>query len=190
MDSLRFNKTIEAFDEVNAQDPNVDTYQGEKIPKELLYAQRMSACLMDFMPQAPEALKLAARSQHIKRWEIARNSFPADRAGYFRWRSKLNEMHAKIAGDIMLQNGYTADAINQVSNLLLKKGLSSNDEAQVLEDVVCIVFLKYYFRDFALKHEDEKIKNILLKTMGKMSAKGIDYAKQLDNANLFLKYLG
>ena len=49
MDSFRFDKTIEAFDEVNAQDPNVDIYQGEKIPKELLYAQRMSACLMDFI---------------------------------------------------------------------------------------------------------------------------------------------
>lgn len=189
MDSPQFNKTIEAFDEVNAQDPNLEVCGGKIIPKELLYAQRMSDGLLAFMPQAPESLKLAARCQHIKRWEIPRDSFPADKRGYLLWRSKLKELHAKIAGDIMLGNGYDEDAINQVGNLLLKSGLKSNDEVQILEDVVCIIFLKYYFPAFALKHDDEKIKNILLKTIKKMSEKGLQYAQKLENANLFSKYL-
>jgi hypothetical protein len=36
----------------------------------LLYGQRMSKKLVDFHPDASECLRLAARCQHIGRWEI------------------------------------------------------------------------------------------------------------------------
>lgn len=189
MDVARYNNTIIAFDEENAKDPNIESVEGKNFPKEFLYAQRMTDCLNTYLPEAPETLTLAARCQHIRRWEIARDSFPADRKGYLLWRSRLKEMHSTIASEIMLENEYDLDTIKQVSNLLLKKGLKIDAEVQALEDVICIVFLKYYFHDFAQKHDDDKIKDILLKTMNKMSEKGISFAKNLDNAALFLNYV-
>lgn len=189
MDTNRYNETIAAFDKENALDPNIEIVGDSEIPKELIYAQRMSECLNSYYPDAPETLKLAARCQHIRRWEIARESFPADRKGYLLWRSKLKEMHSKIASEIMQAKGYDANTVNQVSNLLLKKGLKTDPEVQVLEDVICIVFLTYYFSDFAQKHDDAKLKDILLKTMNKMSERGISFAKELKNADMFLQYL-
>jgi hypothetical protein len=42
-----------------------------------------------------------------------------------------------------------------------------------LEDVICLVFIQYYLDEFAAKHEDEKVIDILRKTMKKMSPKAI-----------------
>lgn len=185
----QFDITIEAFDKENSKDPNVEVDAGVKYPKELLYAKRMSDCLNAYYPEASEALLLAVRCQHIRRWEIPRDSFPDNRKGYLLWRTKLKEMHAQIASEIMQQQGYDMDLTNQVVKLLLKKGLKTDPEVQVLEDVICIVFLQYYFSDFALKHDVEKLKSILLKTLKKMSEKGIAHAQQLNNAGEFLPYL-
>lgn len=189
MSTAQFNLTTAAFDRENAQDPNTEEEAGKKHPKELLYAKRMTACLLAFDPSASEIVQLAARAQHLKRWEIPRHTFPEGRKGYLLWRSKLKEMHAHIAGNIMQEHGYDVQSVAQVSKLLMKKGLKTDPEVQVLEDVACIVFLAYYFGDFALQHDAEKLRNILLKTLNKMSDKGIAYAKKLDNAGEFLKYL-
>src|SRR5690606_8342291 len=110
----QYNATVAAFDEANNQDPNIEVVGGKKIPKELLYAQRMTEALDSYFPDASETLKLAARCQHIRRWEIKRESFPSDRKGYLLWRSKLKEMHSEIASEIMLKNGYDENTIKQV----------------------------------------------------------------------------
>src|SRR5271169_5763121 len=41
-----------------------------------------------------------------------------------------------------------------------------------LEDVACLVFLRYYAENFAAKHAREKVFDILLKTQRKMSPRG------------------
>ena len=66
----RFDDAIRGFDEANAEDPILETIDGEDRPKELVYGERMSERLARFAPDAPETVKLAARAQHIRRWEI------------------------------------------------------------------------------------------------------------------------
>ena len=85
--SERLKKAIEAFDQANAADPNQEMWQGKSYPKELLYGQRMTACLNNFEPNASEVLQLAARCQHICRWEIPRNTYSMDKTGYHAWRN-------------------------------------------------------------------------------------------------------
>lgn len=189
MNEKRFKSTIAAFDKENSKDPHKERVDGKEYPKELLYAQRMSECLNEVAPNASEALQLAARCQHIRRWEIPRESFPMDRKGYLLWRSKLKDMHAQIASDIMAANDYDEVTIKEVEDLLKKRRLKTDPDVQLLEDVVCLVFLKYYFAEFAPKHDDEKIKSILLKTINKMSKEGIERATKLNNASEFLKYI-
>lgn len=51
-----------------------------------------------------------------------------------------------------------------MQNLVMKKGLKSDPEAQILEDVVCLVFLDYYFEEFSQNHSEEKLIRIVKKT--------------------------
>ncbi len=174
--SQRLEAALSAFDEANAADPNIVKAEGREWPKELLYARQMSARMERFVPDASEALKLAARCQHIRRWEIPRDAYPRDRVGYLKWRTELKHMHARIAGEILEEAGYDEDMIARVQSLLKKERLKSDPEAQTLEDVVCLVFLENWFADFAKQHDPDKVVDIVAKTWKKMSPAGHEAA--------------
>ncbi|MBU0751894.1 MAG: DUF4202 domain-containing protein [Gammaproteobacteria bacterium] len=166
--SDRFNRAIELFDAANAEDPNQD--QGQ--PKELLYARRMTEMIGRFAPEAPEAVQLAVRAQHIQRWKVPRNSYPMDRNGYLQWRTGLYKFHAETAGSLLEQAGYDQATIDRVKTAVGKKGLKVNAETQMLEDVTDLVFIEHYMLGFAGQHADyteEKWLEIIRKTWKKMS---------------------
>jgi len=171
-DSPRFAQAIARIDAANAEDPNRESWQSEEYPKELLYSQRMSGWLERFAPDASEELHLAVRAQHIRRWAIPRSDYPEGKAGYKAWRSTLARFHAETAGQILADAGYDAETIRRVQGLIRKEQLKRDPEAQCLEDVVCLVFLENYFADFAQKHDEEKLIDILQKTWKKMSPEG------------------
>ena len=166
-----FEQAISAFDSYHEKDPNTELYEGKILPKERIYASHMSNRLKQFAPDADESVKLAARCQHIGRWEIPRDKYPMDRKGYLQWRNEAKVHHARIAEKLLLECGYGAGTIEEVKALILKKGLHSNPNAQLLEDVACLVFLEHYLTEFSAKHEDEKVIDILKKTVKKMSDK-------------------
>ncbi len=177
--SQKLKKAFQLFDEANSQDPNSEVYKGKSYPKELLYGLRMTQTLNEFLPEASEALQLTARCQHICRWEIPRDNYEMNRSGYLRWRQELKKFHAEKATEILETVGYSKEVMDQVAFLLMKKQLKKSAETQTLEDVICLVFLKYYFEPFAAKHKEEKVIDILQKTWRKMSEKGHEAALQL-----------
>ncbi len=172
-------KAFQLFDAANRADPNTEIYLGRTYPKEVLYAIRMTDKLNDFAPEASEALQLTARCQHICRWKIPRESYEMDRIGYLKWRQDLKKFHARIASEMLTESGYATEMIEEVAFLLEKKQLKKNPDTQTLEDVICLVFLEFYFEAFAAEHPEEKILDILQKTWRKMSEGGQQAALKL-----------
>ncbi|MFT4831606.1 MAG: hypothetical protein ACI815_001255 [Psychroserpens sp.] len=177
--SSKLLQAFELFDEANEQDPNKEIFQGKTCSKEVLYAIRMTEMLNEYVPDASEPLKLATRCQHICRWEIPRESYEMDRAGYLKWRQDLKKFHVEKASGILREVGYEQKTIDKVSFLLEKKQLKKNKETQALEDVICLVFLEFYFEPFLEKHSEEKLVDILQKTWRKMSKKGHEMALKI-----------
>ncbi|WP_282165648.1 DUF4202 domain-containing protein [Cellulophaga baltica] len=177
--SDKLEKAFILFDKANEQDPNKEIFEGKEYAKEVLYAIRMTEKLNSFAPNASEVLQLTARCQHICRWEIARDSYEMNRTGYLTWRQDLKKFHAKKAGELLESIGYDQETIDNVAFLLEKKQLKKNEETQTLEDVICLVFLEYYFEPFAQKYSEEKLIDILQKTWRKMSKKGQEAALKL-----------
>lgn len=178
-DAAHFAEAMRRFDAANAMDPNAESWQGRSFPKELLYAERMTHWLAQLDPNASEPLQLAARCQHIRRWEIPRDRYPMDRVGYLRWRTALYEHHAAFASDILREVGYHPTTIDRVASMLRKKNLKQDSDAQTLEDVACLVFLEFYFADFAKGHEAHKVVAILQRTWKKMSPRAHAAAMKL-----------
>ena len=178
----RFDDAIRGFDDANAEDPVLERVEGEDLPKELVYGRRMSRWLERLAPDAPESVKLAARAQHIRRWEVPRDTYPEGRAGYLKWRTDLHKRHADIAATILQDVGYDDETIGRVRTLLRKRGLKTDPDVQLMEDVICLVFLEHYFHDFAQKHDEEKLISIVQKTWKKMTEKAHEAALQLDYA--------
>ena len=177
--SDKLQRVLQQIDAINKEDPNQEQVDGNSVAKELIYGQRMSLCLAEHWPEASEHLQIAIRAQHVKRWAIARSTYPEGKAGYLTWRKELGKLHAKTAQDIMLENGYDQDDAAQTASIIRKERLKSNPESQTLEDVACLVFLRYYFAPFAAKHDDEKVISIVQKTWRKMSNKGHEIALSL-----------
>ncbi len=171
-DQSKFEQAIKRFDALNSADPNKEEFEGQIFPKEVLYAERMSNSLLAFESNASEVLQLAARCQHLCRWEIPRSDYPKGRVGYNQWRNRLKKLHAEKAGEVMQSVGYQKDIVERVQFLVMKKQLKKDEETQTLEDVICLVFLEFYFAKFAARHTEEKVIDILRKTWRKMSEKG------------------
>jgi hypothetical protein len=176
----RYDAVIAAIDDANAADPNVLDVEGHPEPAERLYGRRMSATLARMAPHASEPLRIAARGQHIERWRLARKSYPDGRAGYLRWRKDAKELHARRLADIMAEAGYGAVDVDHVGALVRKEKLRLDPEAQLLEDVVCVVFLEHYLTPFMAKTEPAKLPGILAKTWKKMSDFGHAEALKLN----------
>lgn len=162
------DRVMATIDAVNEADP--DTSEGA--PAALLYGQRMSSELERLFPDASDALRAAARGQHIERWILKRTDYPEGRAGYLTWRRDLARHHAERVGAIMAEAGFGPDAIDAAGQMLRKEGIKRNPEVQALEDVICFVFLKWYFAGFAVKQEADKLQRIVDKMARKMSAAG------------------
>jgi hypothetical protein len=173
--SARFEATIAAFDAANAGDPRRTVVGSLARPYEVVYAERMTKRLAAMYPEASEALRLAARAQHIRRWDIPRTRYPEGRNGYNDWRKACREHHGEVVSCIMRAQGYGEDEIARVVMLIKKEQLKKDRESQALENVVDVVFVEHYLDEFLEKYsayDDEKIVDILGKTLRKMSPKG------------------
>ena len=168
-DSERFKRALARFDEENSDDPNREIVNGMEQPKELVYAQWLTDWVLRLRPDASEELRLAARCQHLRRWEVPRSSYPMTRVGYLQWREGLKKFHAQRAGEILKEVGYPEEIIRRVQNLNLKKDFPKNPETRVLEDALCLVFLEHQFADLAAKTAEDKMINAVQKTWKKMT---------------------
>lgn len=179
MSQSTFDKAIELIDAANSEDPNTESDGNKEWPKELLYSHRMSEMLQRYRPDADDAIKIAVRAQHIQRWKSPRSDYPMDRKGYLKWRSDLYKFHAETAGNLMAQAGYDEETINRVKQAVGKRGLKTNPDTQLVEDVIDLVFIEHYMLEFAGKHpeySEEKWIDIIRKTWNKMSPNAHEFA--------------
>lgn len=166
------DRALRLIDAANAEDPNIESCDGQPVAKELLYAQRMSDMLARFAPQADVAMQLAARAQHIQRWKIPRRDFPMTTVGYKQWRTTLYDFHADLAGQLLAQAGIDEATVLRVKTAIAKKQMANNPDTRLLEDLAALVFIEHYMAAFAGQHPDydeEKWLGIVRKTWLKMT---------------------
>ncbi|MDP6349989.1 MAG: DUF4202 domain-containing protein [Chloroflexota bacterium] len=176
----RFDRAFEIIDDLNRRDPTVIEIGGESVPRELAHSRLMTDWVLRLQPDASAELLLAARAHHLRRWEIPRDSEPAGRSGYLRWRAGLHEFHAAEAARALAEAGYDEGTAERVGQIIRKHDLRRDPEVQVLEDALCLVFLETGFAALRAKQGDEQTAEILRKTLKKMSPAGQRHALQLD----------
>ncbi|MCG8557118.1 MAG: DUF4202 domain-containing protein, partial [Proteobacteria bacterium] len=177
--SQRFQDALDRFDQAHREDPKTVVARGAEVQWSLLYHRRLSHWVGALDGQASEALRLAARCQHLRRWTIPRSDFPEGVTGYKRWRNRLAQFHADAAAAVLQDVGYEEAVIARVRDLLIKKSLKRDPEVQLFEDAICLTFLENEFASFAAKHDEDKLVNIVRKTWRKMSATGHRKALEL-----------
>jgi hypothetical protein len=164
MTGKMFSDVLERIDAANAADPEAAIDGEVPHPAALLYGRRMSAELVGFCPDASEHLRIA----------------PEGREGYLTWRRDQGRFHADRVAGLMREAGYSPDDCNRVARIIRKEGIKRDAEVQALEDVACLVFLRWYAIGFAGGRDPEHVYRIVAKTARKMSAEGRAFAVRLD----------
>jgi uncharacterized protein DUF4202 len=154
-----------AIDAANAEDPNL--FDGK--PRALVQGVLATMWLTRLDPDAPDALRLAARAHHLRRWVIPRDERPDGRAGYLRWRRDLKAVHAGAAAEVLAPEGVPADVIAEVQRLVRKQGAATDPLAQTFEDVVCLVFLQTQYDELIDRLDEDRMVEVLRKTLPKLS---------------------
>lgn len=172
IDGERFLKAIGTIDRINDEDPKRVTKDGVEMGYELYFSRLLFVKVVSLIEEASEELLIAARSQHICRWEMPRTEYPDGRVGYLKWRADLKIYHADKTASILAELNYSDGLIQAVRTINLKKHLKSNADSQAMEDALCLVFLESQFPEFRLKTDEEKMVTILRKTWAKMSEQG------------------
>ncbi|NJD07027.1 MAG: DUF4202 domain-containing protein [Methylococcaceae bacterium] len=182
MNDDRLARALAAIDAANSEDPNREFWEGQDHSKELLYGRRMTEWLFRLDPEPSAARQLAARAQHIRRWQVPRQSYPADREGYLRWRKYLYRFHGEQAEAILREAGYDEATIARVKGMIGKQGIKRDADVQIIEDTACLVFLRYYLNDFVAGRDQDQLVDIVRKTWKKMSEPGQKLALTLEFA--------
>ncbi len=180
-DPIRFRAAIDAIDAANADDPFRLEVGGRALPKEQTHAEMMTRWVRALDPEVSEALLLAARAHHIRRWMVPRSSFPAGRSGYLRWRRALHSVHAELTAAILEECGYPRRSVERVAALVSKAELlqAGDAEAQTLEDALSLVFFETQLEPLLDDLDDRQLRRALGRTWRKMSANGQSAARRL-----------
>jgi hypothetical protein len=166
------DRAIAAIDTANREDPN--RVAGR--PRAQLQGERATVWLERIDPAASDALHLAVRAHHVRRWAIPRSAQPDGRAGYLRWRRDLKSVHAQAVAELLRPVGVDEATVTRVQELVQKQGLGRDPEVQIFEDVVCLVFLETQFDELAGRLDDDKMIDVLRKTIRKLSPAGLAQA--------------
>lgn len=161
--TARLDAAFAAIDAENADDP---------VGKEQDHAERAVEWIRRLRPDAPEALLLAARGHHVRRWEIPRTSEPEGREGYLRWKRRLQQHHADVLGRVLAGVGYDAATVERVQAIVTKRRLKSDPDVISLEDALALVFLETQLSELGGKLDEEHMVDVLAKTLRKMSDDG------------------
>lgn len=180
-DPARFERAVALIDEANSEDPNLlDTPDGPRA-KELVHAELLTNWVQQLAATPSEALLLAARGHHIRRWVMPRSSYPPGRSAYLQWRRDLHRYHADEVGAILERAGYDAATVARVQQIVRKERLTQDPEVQTLEDGLCLVFLQLQLDSTAeTVADDERMVDVLRKSWRKMSPAGREFALRLE----------
>ena len=170
----RLERACAAIDAVNAGDPHEVRFRATVHPLAQVHGVLATEWLQRLRADADEAMVLAARAHHLRRWALARGSYPEGRAGYLRWRKDQKLRHAVEVAVLLRDVGYGDDVVLRTQALIRRDNLATDRDAQTMEDVACLVFLETQLVDMAARTDAHRMDEIIRKTAAKMTTQGRD----------------
>lgn len=169
----------EAIDDANALDPTSIVVRGAETPLALAHGRLAAQWVQQLAPSADDAVLLAARAHHLRRWEAPRASYPEGKAGYLRWRKDQKSRHAHDVAVLLLGVGYDDEMVARVQALIRRDNLRNDPDQQLIEDAACLVFIETQLAVMASRIDRDHLLEVIRKTAAKMSPAGLAVVDQL-----------
>jgi hypothetical protein len=177
--SPAYDAAVEMIDSANAEDPTQILVRGDLMPLALAHGRLAAGWVPQLVTDPDDALLLAARAHHLRRWELPRAGYPAGRPGYLRWRRDQKARHARDVAAILVISGCRPDVVERTQALVRRDGLGTDPGAQVVEDAACLVFIETQLVDVADRFERDHLLEVIRKTARKMSPAALALVPQI-----------
>lgn len=177
--SAPYDAAVAAIDAANAADPHHITVRGETQPLALAHGRLAAAWVGHLVAEPDDALLLAARAHHLRRWEVPRATYPEGKAGYLRWRRDQKHRHADDVQAILAEAGYDDATIARTQELIRRDHLTTDTGTQAVEDAACLVFIETQLAAVEAKFEHDHLIDVIRKTARKMSPAGLAAVGQI-----------
>ena len=177
--SGRYDPAVAAIDQANAADPNHVEVRGQQVALALAHGRLAAEWIGHLVDEPDEALLLAARAHHLRRWELRRDSYPPGRPGYLRWRRDQKARHATDVAAILVPCGYEPVEVERVQQLIRREHV---DGAWAVEDAACLVFMETQLALFAARNDHDLTIEVIRKTARKMSPRGVELVSRISLA--------
>ena len=153
------------------------------MPLALAQGRQAEDWVVRLAPDASDALRLAARAHHLRRWAVPRSDYPQGRAGYLRWRRAQGGRHARDLAALLDGVGVDGSVSARAAEIVAKRGPGTDPEVQTFEDAVSLTFLQTELGPVIGRlNDDAKVADIVAKTLAKMSAAGRREALSVDGS--------
>lgn len=169
-------RAIEAINAANHDDPH--EFDGE--PLALVEGRLAHEWVAQLDDDPSDALCLAARAHHLRRWVTPRSSYPDGRGGYLRWRRDQKQRHAAELREILSDAGVDGATIDRAATIVTKTGLGTDPEVQVFEDALCLTFLHTQLGSTAERLDADRMVGVIAKTLAKMSDRAREQALAIE----------
>ncbi|MEY2583119.1 MAG: hypothetical protein QOE09_2968 [Ilumatobacteraceae bacterium] len=185
--SPRYDAAAAAIDAANADDPTVIEVRGRRVALALVHGRLATEWIEELVDEPDETLLLAARAHHLRRWELQRDTYPAGRPGYLRWRRDQKIRHATDVAAILASCDYEPAEIEQVQRLIRRESI---DGSQAVEDAACLVFIETQLGSMAERMDHVHLVDVIRKTARKMSPRGLELVGRIPLGEGELSLLG
>jgi hypothetical protein len=172
----RYEAAAAAIDAANSADPTTVLVRGKETPLALVHGQLAVEWIERLVDEPDEALLLAGRAHHLRRWQLRRDSYPEGRAGYLRWRRDQKARHASEIAVILGPCGYASEEIERVQRLIRREPIEGS---QTVEDAACLVFIETQLAGLTERMDHVLLIDVIRKTARKMSADGLRFVAEI-----------
>lgn len=176
LDRALVERAVAAIDAANADDPVLLDVDGRLRPKEVVHSERMTHWVSVLEPEADAAQLIAARGHHLRRWVVARDTYPEGRSGYLKWRIAQRKRQVSEMSEILASVGCPPELTDRVLTIVAKDGIGTDAAVQTHEDALCLVFLELQIDELAARLNREHMVEVLRKSIAKMSPRGLEVA--------------
>lgn len=170
-----FDAAVAAIDAANGDDPNRVLVRGAVQPLALAHGRIAAEWVVLLSPGVDDAVRLAARAHHLRRWELPRSRYEVGRAGYLKWKRDQRARHAEDVGVLLERVGYGPTEIERVQAAVLRQGSGG----QLVEDAACLVFIETQLAAVAEQLDHDQLLQVIRKTAKKMSAAALAAVAQI-----------
>lgn len=180
MTADRYDRAVEAIDAANAADPNRVVVRGTEHPLAWIHGRLAAEWVPRLVDGPPgDAVLLAARAHHLRRWEVPRSAYPEGKAGYHRWKRDQRARHATEVAEVLAAAGYDDETIADVQAYVRRDDLAGRAGSQAVEDAACLVFLETQLVAVSGRLERDHLVDVLRRTARKMSTRALSLAAEI-----------